>query len=391
MADKAFDLIVYGASGFTGRLVAEYLQQHYGNDDSFKWAIAGRSQSKLESVRDKMALAEDTPIVVADTSDIDSLQAMVDQTRSVLTTVGPYQLYGSELVGACAKSGVDYVDLCGESVWMRDMIDAYENDAKASGARIVFSCGFDSIPSDLGVMKVQQIAQQKHGTPCHTVECRVRGMKGTFSGGTAASLGAAIKAAKSDPNVYKLAINPYSLNPGFEGVAQPDGDTISYSEQLKSWQAPFIMAAINTRNVHRSNYLSGYAYGEDFKYSEMFLTGDGDQGEQIAKAVASDRSLTSKDAPKPGEGPSKEERESGFFDILYIGHVDGQKPIVVTVKGDKDPGYGSTSKMISESALCLLKDAKDTPGGIWTTAPAMGDKLLARLEANAGLSFTEGF
>ena len=201
MADKAFDLIVYGASGFTGRLVAEYLQQHYGSDDSFKWAIAGRSQSKLESVRDKMALAEDTPIVVADTSDIDSLQAMVDQTRCILTTVGPYQLYGSELVGVCAKSGVDYVDLCGESVWMRDMIDAYENDAKASGARIVFSCGFDSIPSDLGVMKVQQIAQQKHGTPCHTIECRVRGMKGTFSGGTAASLGVAIKAAKSDHNV----------------------------------------------------------------------------------------------------------------------------------------------------------------------------------------------
>lgn len=391
MTDKAFDLVIYGASGFTGRLVAEYVQQRYGNGDSLKWAIAGRSQSKLESVRDEIGLAADTPILLADTSDTGSLQAMVDQSRCILTTVGPYQLYGSELVGVCAKSGVDYVDLCGESVWMRYMIDAYQADAKASGARIVFSCGFDSIPSDLGVMKLQQIAQQKYGAPCKTVECRVRRMKGTFSGGTAASLGAAIKAAKSDPEVYKLAINPYSLVPGFEGVKQPDGDTITYSEVLNSWQAPFIMAAINTRNVHRSNYLSGFAYGKDFKYSEMMLTGDGEQGEQIARAVAGDRSLTSKDAPKPGEGPSKEEREAGFFDILYIGHVEGGEPIVVTVKGDRDPGYGSTSKMIAESALCLLKDTLDTKGGLWTTAPAMGDKLIARLEANAGLSFAQGY
>ena len=391
MADKAFDLVVYGASGFTGRLVAEYLQRQYGNGDSLSWAMAGRSKSKLESVRDEMGLPADTPILVADTSDVASLQTMAEQTRCILTTVGPYQLYGSELVGVCAKSGVDYVDLCGESVWMRHMIDAYEEDAKASGARIVFSCGFDSIPSDLGVMKLQQIAQHKHGSPCKTIECRVRGMKGTFSGGTAASLGAAIKAAKSDPEVYKLAINPYSLVPGFEGVQQPDGDTISYSEALNSWQAPFIMAAINTRNVHRSNYLSGFAYGENFEYSEMMLTGDGERGEQLAKGVAGDRSLTSKDAPKPGEGPSKEEREAGYFDILYIGHVDGAEPIVVTVKGDKDPGYGSTSKMISESAVCLLKDAQDTDGGIWTTAPAMGDKLISRLRANAGVTFTEGY
>lgn len=391
MSDKTFDLIIYGASGFTGRLVAEYIQSQYGNGGSLTWAMAGRSKSKLESVREEMALPADTPILIADTSDAPSLQAMVAQTRCILTTVGPYQLYGSELVGACAKLGVDYVDLCGESVWMRHMIDAYQEDAKASGARIVFSCGFDSIPSDLGVMKLQQIAQQKYGVPCKSIDCRVRAMKGTFSGGTAASLGAAIKAAKSDPEVYKLAVNPYSLTPGFEGVQQPDGDTISYSQALSSWQAPFIMAAINTRNVHRSNYLSGYAYGQDFEYSEMMLTGDGEKGEQIAKVVAGDRSLSSKDAPKPGEGPSKEEREAGFFDILYIGHVHGAEPIVVNVKGDKDPGYGSTSKMISESALCLLEDAQDLKGGIWTTAPAMGDKLIARLEANAGLSFTHGF
>ena len=391
MADKALDLIIYGASGFTGRLVAEYVQQQYGNGETLRWAMAGRSQTKLEAVRDEIGLPSDTPILVADTTDMSSLQLMADQARCVLSTVGPYQLYGAGLVSVCANSGVDYVDLCGEAVWMRYMIDAHEADAKASGARIVFSCGFDSIPSDLGVMKLQQIAKAKYGAPCKTVECLVRGMKGTFSGGTAASLGAAIKAAKSDPAIYKLAIDPYSLVPDFDGVQQPDGDTIVYSDALKSWQAPFIMAAINTRNVHRSNYLNDFAYGKDFEYSEMLLTGDGERGEQLAKSVASDRSLSGKDAPKPGEGPSKSEREAGYYDVLYIGHVEGAAPIVVNVKGDKDPGYGSTSKMIAESALCLLEDARETSGGIWTTAPAMGDKLIDRLELNAGLSFSEGF
>jgi len=391
MSDNAFDIVVYGASGFTGRLVAEYMQQQYRNGDSIRWAMGGRSRAKLESVRDEMGLPADTPLVVADTSDLASLQGMVASTRCVLTTVGPYQRYGSDLVGLCAKSGTDYVDLCGEPVWMRKMIEAHEGDAKLSGARIVFSCGFDSVPSDLGVLMLQELAQQKTGTSCDTVECRVRAMKGTFSGGTAASLTATLASAKENPEEFQLLLDPFSLTPGHQGVEQPDGQTISYSDSLQSWQAPFVMAAINTRNVHRSNFLMDYRYGESFKYSEMTLTGDGDKGHEIAELVANDKSMSGKDAPKPGEGPSKEERENGFYDLLYIGHAANGEQIVVSVKGDRDPGYGSTSKMISECAICLIRDATDTPGGIWTTAPAMGNKLIARLQANAGLSFTEGF
>ncbi len=387
MADKKFDIIVYGATGFTGRLVAEYLHSRYGNGDQVTWAMGARSLTKLESVRDEIGLPSSTPLVVADSNDTASMQALVDSTKVVITTVGPYQIYGSELVGLCANSGTDYVDLCGESVWMRHMIDAHEDAAKKSGARIVFSCGFDSIPSDLGIFRLQQLAKEKTGSTCKHISCRVRAMKGTFSGGTAASLTESVKAAKSDPEVFKLAINPYSLVPGFEGVKQPDGDKVVYSEELKSWVAPFVMAAINTRNVHRSNALLGHSYGEDFTYDEMMLTGDGETGEAIAKHVATSNPMAGPDAPKPGEGPSKEERESGFYDIMYIGDtVDGSK-MVLAVKGDRDPGYGSTSKMISESAICLFKDANDTPGGIWTTAPALGDKLITRLEENAGLSF----
>lgn len=388
MTDKKYDIVVYGATGFTGRLVAEYLNKQYGNDDDLSWAMAGRSRAKLESVRTEMGLPEDTPLLVADTGNEASMKAMVDSTRVVITTVGPYQLYGSTLVGLCANSGTDYVDLCGESVWMRHMIDAHESAAKESGARIVFSCGFDSIPSDLGIFYLQKIAEQRTGQTCRTVRGRVRGMKGTFSGGTAASLQASIKAAKTDPEILKLAIDPFALTPGFTGPKQPDGDHVVYSQELKSWVAPFIMAAINTRNIHRSNALLGHYYGEEFLYDEMMLTGDGEQGKQIADHIASDKTMAGPDAPKPGEGPSKEERESGFYDIVYIGETNDGGSITVSVKGDRDPGYGSTCKMLSESAICLIKDAQETPGGIWTTAPAMGEKLIARLVDNAGLSFT---
>jgi len=216
----------------------------------------------------------------------------------------------------------------------------------------------------------------------------VRGLSGTFSGGTAESIKASLKAAKSDPEVYKLAIDPFALVPDYEGVEQPSGDEVHYSDALNSWVAPFIMAAINTRNVHRSNALLGFPYGKDFTYDEMMLTGAGEKGEAMAKFIANDATITGPEAPKPGEGPSKQEREAGFYDIAYIGDtVDGNQ-MVVGVKGDRDPGYGSTCKLLSESAICLIKEAIDTPGGIWTTAPAMGDKLIARLEQNAGITFT---
>ena len=382
-----FDIIVYGATGYTGRLVAEYLSQEYADDSGLRWAMAGRSQSKLEAVRDEINAPADTPLVVADTGDADSLRAMAERTRVVLTTVGPYQLYGSDLVRICAESGTDYVDLCGEPAWMRQMIDAHGETAKQSGARIVFSCGFDSIPFDLGVYFLQQAAQEKFGAALPRVKGRVRKMKGTFSGGTAASLKATLAAAKANPEIYQLLGNPFALTPGFTGPAQPPAAKPEFDESLGSWAAPFVMAAINTRNVHRSNALLGHAYGSDFVYDEMILTGPGEQGEAIAKAVTGDKSLAGDDAPKPGEGPTKEERENGFYDVLFIGEGADGKTLTANVAGKRDPGYGSTSRMIAESAICLVRDATDTQGGIWTTAPAMGDKLIKRLQEHAGLTF----
>ncbi|ONM43581.1 saccharopine dehydrogenase [Halopseudomonas pachastrellae] len=382
-----FDIIVYGATGYTGRLVAEYLSQEYADDSGLRWAMAGRSQSKLEAVRDEINAPADTPLVVADTGDADSLRAMTERTRVVLTTVGPYQLYGSDLVRICAETGTDYVDLCGEPAWMRQMIDAHGETAKQSGARIVFSCGFDSIPFDLGVYFLQKAAKEKFGAALPRVKGRVRKMKGTFSGGTAASLKATLAAAKANPEVYQLLGNPFALTPGFTGPAQPPAAKPEFDESLGSWAAPFVMAAINTRNVHRSNALLGHAYGSDFVYDEMILTGPGEQGEAIAKAVTGDKSLAGDDAPKPGEGPTKEERENGFYDVLFIGEGADGKTLMASVAGKRDPGYGSTSRMIAESAICLVRDATDTQGGIWTTAPAMGDKLIKRLQGHAGLTF----
>ncbi len=384
---KPFDIVVHGATGFTGRLVVEYLLQRYPAGSGLRWAMGGRSAEKLAAVRDELGAPADTPLVVTDSASMESLQALMAQTRLVLTTVGPYQLYGNELVAACAAAGVDYVDLCGEPAWMRHMIDAHEAAAKASGARIVFSCGFDSIPFDLGVFVLQREMKARFGHPANRVRGRVRKMKGTFSGGTAASLKATMAASAADPKVLDLLKNPFSLTPGFDGPRQPTGHKPMLDEALGMWVAPFVMAAINTRNVHRSNFLLQHAWGTDFVYDEMLVTGPGEKGEALANAVAGDKSMGSDKGPKPGEGPSREEREAGFYDVLFLGD-DGQgNTLRVGVKGDRDPGYGSTSKMITEAAVCLLQEAAGTPGGIWTTAPAMGEPLVARLQANAGLSF----
>jgi short subunit dehydrogenase-like uncharacterized protein len=386
---KEFDVVVYGATGFTGRLVAEYLAKQYAGDSSLKWAMAGRSADKLAQVRDEIGAPKDTPLVTADAGDLNSLQAMVDSTKVVLTTVGPYQLYGSDLVELCAKSGTDYVDLCGEPVWMSYMIDAHQKAAEESGARIVFSCGFDSIPFDMGVYHLQQLAKQQLGEMVPRIKGRVRKMKGTFSGGTAASLKATLASARNNPDEMLRLMNHFSLTPGFQGPDQPHGNKPYFDEDLGTWVTSFIMAAINTRNVHRSNALLGHSYGEDFVYDEMMITGPGDKGEAIANAVAKDKGMMADGGPKPGEGPSKEEREAGFYDALFYGIAKDGRTIQVSVSGDLDPGYGSTSKMIAESAICLAKDACDTKGGIWTTAPAMGDKLIKRLTENAGLIFKQ--
>jgi short subunit dehydrogenase-like uncharacterized protein len=385
---KKFDIVVYGATGFTGQLIAEYLAAQYKNDKALKWAMAGRSLDKLKSVRDAIGAAPDTPLVVADASDPASLKAMVDQTRSVISTVGPYQFYGSELLAACVASGTDYLDLCGEPVWMRQMIDKHEAAAKASGARIVFSCGFDSVPFELGAFFVQEEAKRVFGARASRVKGRVRDMRGTLSGGTAASAKATFDAVAKDLSLVAILNDHFALTPGFAGPKQPKGNKLVYEDDLKSWSAPFMMALINTRNVHRSNMLMDFAYGKDFIYDEMVLTGDGEKGEANAKKViAANNEKTGPNARKPGEGPSKEERESGLYDLLYVALAPDGREVRASVKGDRDPGYGSTSKMISECAICLLRDTPDVPAGFWTPGAAMQHRLIKRLVDHAGLTF----
>ncbi|MFG3593538.1 saccharopine dehydrogenase family protein [Bradyrhizobium sp. RDI18] len=385
-----FDIVVYGATGFTGQLVAEYLAAHYKGDANLKWAMAGRSKDKLASVRDAIGAPADTPLIVADASDPASLKDMVGQTKSVISTVGPYLLYGSELLAACVSSGTDYFDLCGEPIWMRRMIDAHEAAAKSTGARIVFSCGYDSLPFELGVFCAQEEAKKLFGAPANRVKGRVREMRGTFSGGTAASMRALFSAAANDPSLVALLRNPFALTPSFEGPKQPPGNRPVFDQELDSWTAPFVMANINTRNVHRSNFLLGFPYGKDFVYDEMMLTGSGEQGEALAKRIATANTAEKMNSggPKPGEGPSKEERENGLYDLLFVAIAPDGRQARAVVKGDRDPGYGSTSKMISECAICLLRDTPDVPAGIWTPGAAMQHKLIKRLVDHAGLTFT---
>ena len=386
--DPEFDVIVFGATGFTGRLVAAYLVDRYGADRDVSWAMAGRSEAKLEAVRDEIGAPPSTPLVVADSTDDASLTAMAERTRCVLTTVGPYLWYGEGLVRACTETGTDYVDLSGEVLWMHDMIERYQAQAVETGARIVHSTGFDSIPFDLGVLFLQQAAEERFGSTCQRVRTRVIDMRGSFSGGTAAAGRATIEAIQADPGLFALLLDPFSLTDGFAGPEQPDGDKVIEEDIMGGWSGPFFMAPINTRNIHRSNALMGHRYGEDFRYDEMFFAGPGDAGRQTAEAMAAIAgAMGGDDGPQPGEGPSEEEREAGGYGLLVIGsHADGGE-IRVRVTGDKDPGYGSTSKIIAEAALCLVNDCTGTFGGIWTPAAAFGDTLIPRLVDRAGMTF----
>jgi len=405
MADgeRTYDVIVYGATGFTGKLVAEHLLATYGVGKDVAWAIAGRSRAKLEAVRSEIGAPATLPLVIADADDAASLAAMARAAKVVITTVGPYQLYGEPMVAACVAAGTDYVDLCGEPAWMAAMIGKYDAAAKASGARIVFSCGFDSIPFDLGVVFIEMKANERFGAPLARVRGRVRKMKGGFSGGTVASLMATLESSKRDPGILKTLANPFALTPGFRGPEQPRGDAPVHDAETDTWAAPFIMASINTKNVHRTNHLLGHAFGQDFVYDEMMMTGKGEKGEKAARSAAGrdriqnmmlgfapTRALLRQFVlPRPGQGPTKEQRETGFYDVLFTGATTDGRTLRASVKGDKDPGYGSTSKMIAQSALCLARDVgRDrTGGGVWTPGAALGETLIARLEAHAGLRF----
>lgn len=381
---KKYDFIVFGATGFTGKLVVEYLVERYLGNPEIKWALAGRNLEKLKSVAKSKNVPDDICLFTADSNDKTSVENLVSKTRCILTVVGPYQLYGNNIIESCAKSGTDYVDLCGEPGWMHEKINELSDISKESGSRIVFSCGFDSIPFDLGVLFLQNEIIKRFNKPAPNVRGRVRAMNGEFSGGTAASLGATMSALKEKPELFAVLANPFALSNGFIGPDQPADNKPVYDEKLDSWVAPFFMAPINTKNIHRSNALMDHIYGEDFCYNEMWIQGTGDEGKAAADFISKSNPLSN--APKPGEGPSRESRENGNYDLLFCGDID-DKSIHVSVTGDMDPGYGSTSKMITESAVCLVKECDDLKGGIYTSASSMGTKLIKRLEDNAGLTF----
>jgi short subunit dehydrogenase-like uncharacterized protein len=406
MSTPSHDLIVFGATSFVGQILARYLAEQFGTQGSLKWAIAGRSEQKLAALRNSLGLAAGkVPLVVADAADEAALRRLCESTRVVVSTVGPYALYGEPLVKACAETGTDYCDLTGEVQWIRRMIRNYEPAARQSGARIVHCCGFDSIPSDLGVHFLQQQARRQFGAPCTTVKMRVKVMRGGFSGGTVASLLNVVKEAGANPALRKELANPYSICPeGYApAVRQPNVKSAQYDADFESWVAPFVMAAINTRVVQRSNALSKQAYGEDFRYDEAMLTGRGMTGRaaalgvtaglggfMVASALSPTRwALERFVLPAPGEGPSAEEQRKGFFDLRFFGTTDDGRSLRVKVTGDRDPGYGSTAKMIGQAGACLAQDFADTgrKGGFWTPATMFGDKLIARLVAHAGLTF----
>jgi short subunit dehydrogenase-like uncharacterized protein len=401
---REFDVIIQGASGFTGTLVAEYLLRQYGVGGDLRWALAGRSADKLRKVRDGLGpSASSLELIIADSFDEDALAKLASRTRVILTTVGPYALYGSKLVEACVNAGTHYCDLAGEVQWIREMIDTHHERAIETGAKIVHCCGFDSVPMDIGVWFLQNAAREKHGVYCQSISLFVKATKGTASGGTLASMMNIIKESRADRAIARILIQPYSLNP--EGDRDgPDGrdqQNVSYREDAQSWTAPFVMAGVNTKVVRRSHALAGHPYGRDFRYDESVLTGRGVAGWLKGAAMVTalgalvflasftpTRKLLQRFVlAKPGEGPDRDLQRDGFFNLMQIGVLPDGTEIRGRITGDQDPGYGSTSKMLSECAVCLAKDDLESDGGVWTPAAVMAEPLIQRLRANAGLAF----
>ncbi|MGD2114716.1 MAG: saccharopine dehydrogenase NADP-binding domain-containing protein [Acidobacteriota bacterium] len=422
--ERDLDLVLWGATGYTGRLVARYLVRSLsrspsrnpsrgrsGTPEPLAWALAGRSREKLEALRDELTDADPDarhlPLLVADALDPDSLEPLVRRTRVVCTTVGPYARYGTPLVELCARHGTDCCDLTGEVPWMRRTVERFHDRAAAAGARIVHCCGFDSIPSDLGTLLTHR-ALERAGSRLRRNRLRVRSTRGRFSGGTVASLFEILKEAREDRAVRRILVDPYALNPENER-AGPDGrDRMRphLDDDRGMWTGPFLMAGINTRIVRRSNALLGYPYGRDFRYDEAMDTGRGVGGRVRAEMLSAGLAAFTAGAalpptawllrsfvlPSPGEGPTAEERARGYFRIVLYGEGEPAEPagppvrVETTVSADRDPGYGATCRMLAESALCLARgEAEGLPGGVLTPASGLGLPLVDRLR-QAGIT-----
>ena len=403
-AETAYDLVVFGATSFVGQILTRYLLETYGVGKSVRWAIAGRSSTKLDTLKNQLGEgARRLPVIIADAADENALRAMCLETRLVISTVGPYALYGEPLVQACVRSGTDYCDLTGEVQWIRKMVERYEEEATSSGARVVHCCGFDSIPSDMGVWFLQQKAEEMLGAPCRDVRMRVKVAKGEFSGGTVASMMNVAREAAADPQLRKELANPFSICPPEHRskARQPSLKGAEYDKTFNVWLAPFVMGAINTRIVHRSNALQSARYGQEFTYDEAMMTGRGTKGRLAAygitaglaafftaSAIRPTRWLVGKFVPQPGEGPSPVAQAAGFYDLRFVGRTEDGKTLITKVTGDRDPGYGSTGKMLGEAGMCLAFDVPaDKPGGFWTPASLLDGALMERLTSKAGLAF----
>lgn len=406
-ASTEFDVMVFGATSFVGQILAHYLMHRHGSHGkSLRWAMAGRSVNKLAEVQRSLGeAAADIPLIVADAADADALRAMCERTQVVVSTVGPYALYGETLVGVCADSGTHYCDLTGEPQWIARMLQQHEARAQETGARIVHCCGFDSIPSDLGAAHAQAHFIGQFGQPANEVKMRVKAMKGTFSGGTVASMVNAAKEVIAKPEVRAILKNPYALCPPDKQLKtrQPNVSGAVYDADAQTWIAPFVMAAINTRVVLRSQALADNSWGADFVYDEAMMMGAGLSGRMAAMgltvglaafmtgaALPPTRWLMEKTVlPAPGEGPSPEAQAAGYWDYRFFVRDAAGHTLRTRVTGDRDPGYGSTAKMLGEAAACLAQDMDDDSvgGGFWTPATALGEKLQTRLTEHAGLRF----
>lgn len=400
MMSTTFDLILVGATGFVGQIVCHYLLAHRTVED-FRWAIAGRSIDKLMNLKTALgSAAQNLELLVVDVTDVAQTEALCQKTKVVVSTVGPYALYGEMLVKTCAMTGTDYCDLTGEVQWVRRMLDRYGAIAQDSGARIVHCCGFDSIPSDLGVFYLQQQAQERFGEYCTTVNMRLKEARGGISGGTLASGINLIQEAIADPTVKTALENPYILCDGGETQRHHPATLtpVQIDHSFGEWTTPFVMAGINVPIVLRSNALQGWPYGQNFQYSEAILTGTHVSGwlkaqgfklvlDVFAGAASIAPHLLKKFIPAPGEGPSETEQEQGFYDLRFWGETASGKTIVIQVTGDRDPGYGSTAKLLAQAGLCLAKDMTHQRGGFWTPASLYQTHLIHRLTQFAGLTF----
>ncbi|MEM7135318.1 MAG: saccharopine dehydrogenase NADP-binding domain-containing protein [Myxococcota bacterium] len=401
---REFDIVLWGASGFTGKLIAEYLVRHYlhkdDNPHGVRLALAGRNEEKVRAVATEVG-APELPILTGDSHDPESLDSIASRAEVVLSTVGPYAKYGHALVAACVRNDTDYCDLTGETNFVRDMIDAHHETAKAQGTRIVHCCGYDSIPSDLGTLMVQEASKERYGQYAPEVKMAAGEMSGGPSGGTLATMMNMVDEIKANPKLRRVLGNPYALNPkGFRGPDGSDQSGVRFDKDFKQWTGPFVMAAINTRIVRRTHALLGQPWGDGFRYSEVMTTGRGPKGFQRAAAMSGGvagffalvaipltRPMIEKRLPAPGEGPDREAREKGFFKTRLIALANGGE-VRGIVEGYQDPGYGATAIMISESALCLALEGATlgTEGGILTPGSAMGTRLTERLRA-AGMRF----